>query len=105
MPKLTAVARKADILEHACKLARRVGYAHLTRAQVATAAGISDGLVSRHWGTMAQLRRAIMRHAVSRRYADIVAQGLCACPVDRHALAAPPDLRAEAARTVAMAGG
>ena len=88
--KLDARARRAAILAAALKLAPRIGYAHLTREDIASEAQMSPGLVSYHFGTMVDLRRAIMRESIRVECLAVIAQGVVAR--DRHALKAPPDL-------------
>ena len=56
---------KQEILKHALKLSREVGYQSVRREALAAAAGISTGTVSRYFGTMVQLKRAIMGAAVA----------------------------------------
>jgi len=92
--KLEARIRVAQILDAALDLAPRVGYNRLTRDVIATRAGISPALVTHHMGTMAELRRCIMREAVHREHLPVIAQGL-ACQ-DRHAMKAPDALRRRA---------
>lgn len=87
--------RKAALLACALGLATKGHYAQVTRAAIATAAGVSPGLVSTYLGTMDNMRRLVMRHAVTTRNLVVVGQGLSAG--DRHARRAPGDLRAAAA--------
>ena len=68
--------RKALVMDAALRVARVQGYQRVTRHDVAVEAGVSDALVSNYWGTMTQLKRAIMRHAVKNEDLDIIAQGL-----------------------------
>lgn len=86
--------RKAAILEAAIAEAQEVGYMAFTRDGVRLRAGVSAGLLNARHGTMAQLRRAVMRAAVERRLVDLVAQGIGAR--DPQALKAPEDLRQQA---------
>jgi DNA-binding transcriptional regulator YbjK len=87
--------RKDNILDAAVRLARVTGYNKITRDKIAESAGVSTGLVTRYFGTMSQLKTAIMRRAVKQRIAQIVAQGLA--NGDEHAKRAPAELKAEAA--------
>ena len=80
---------KQEILKHALKLSREVGYQSVRREALAVAAGISTGTVSRYFGTMVQLKRAIMGAAVANKDLVVIAQGLAA-----------GDSRAKAASTV-----
>lgn len=87
--------RKEAILSAAIEVAKEQGYLKVTRDLVAGRAGVSMGLVSRYFGTMKQLRRDIMRTAVTQGSPEIIAQGLA--NGDAHAKKAPPELKAEAA--------
>ena len=71
-----AVKTRDKILNAAIRLSDETHYNNLTRASIATRAGVSDALVSHHWGTMAQLRRSVMREAVRVRMLSVIAQGL-----------------------------
>jgi AcrR family transcriptional regulator len=68
--------RKQDILDAALHVAERDGYMLMTRENIALQAGVSVGLVSNYFGTMKQLRRTVMRQAVSRGIERIVQQGV-----------------------------
>lgn len=97
--RLTPAARKADLLDAALVVAMREGYDRMTRESIAAHAKASPGLVSHHLGTMPQLRRAVMRAAVVRGVAEIVARGLAL--KDPQALKAPPELKRKAASLLA----
>jgi AcrR family transcriptional regulator len=86
--------RKDNILDAAVRLARVTGYNKITRDKIAESAGVSTGLVTRYFGTMAQLKTAIMRRAVKQGIAQIIAQGLV--NGDDHAKRAPAELEAAA---------
>lgn len=90
--------RKQQILDAAVAVAEVNGYQSMTRHAVATRAGVAPGLVSAYWGTMTQLRRAVMRRAIKLEKTVIIAQGL-ACGDDT-ARGAPPALKAQAAKTL-----
>jgi len=62
----------------ALNASKRIGYQKVTRHDIALEAGVSDNLVSNYWGTMTQLRRDIMRHAVRTEVLEVIAQGLVA---------------------------
>lgn len=87
-------ARKADILAAALKLSERRGYASITRQEVTEAAGVTGPLVNHYFGTMAQLRRDIIRHAIKEENLRVLAQGLVAG--DKYARRAPAKLRQRA---------
>lgn len=91
--------RREHIIAAATEVASRDGYHMMRRDNVATEAGVSMGLVTRYFGTMVQLRRAVMRRAIERECIGIIAQGLAY--KDRHAAKAPADLRRRAAELLA----
>lgn len=91
--------RKDHILNVAVTMSRVGGYNKITRDKIAERAGVSMGLVTRYFGTMGQLRNAIMRRAVKQGIAEIIAQGLA--NGDDHARKAPAELKAEAATLLA----
>ena len=86
--------RKEHILDTAVAVARSFGYNKITRDQVAEAAGVSPGLISRYFPAMAQLRKAVMRQAVRHEIPEIIAQGLAAD--DDRAKSAPSELKSKA---------
>lgn len=88
--------RRAVILGAAVALARTDGYLNITRDRVAECAGVSMGLVNHHYGSMRDLRHAVMREAVSQRILEIVAQGLAYGNTIAHG--APLELRQDAAQ-------
>lgn len=90
--------RKAAIVASAANLARREGYREITRTAVAEEAGVSDGLIYRYFGTMKQLKRAVMRYAIEGEILEIIAQGLAAG--DPHAQGAPEELKRAAAASL-----
>jgi hypothetical protein len=91
--------RKEHILSVAVTMAEAEGYNKITRDKIAESAGVSMGLVTRYFGTMGQLKTAIMRRAVKSGIAVIVAQGLA--NGDDQAKKAPAELKAEAATLLA----
>lgn len=90
--------RPTEILAAAIKLAHRHGYATLSREQIADAARCSPATVSHVFGTMPQMRRAIMGEAIRLRDAKIVAQGIAIR--DSRALKADESLRRAAAESI-----
>lgn len=86
--------RKAQILDVAVQLAEKIGVAGLRRDAIAEAAGVADGLVSRYFNTMTQLKRAVMRRAVHTENLTIIAQGIATR--DPEALKASEELRNKA---------
>lgn len=91
--------RKAAILLAAMTEAGKHGYDRVTREAIAQRADCAPGLVSHYFGTMPQMKRAIMSEAIRTRNLRIVAQGL----TTRHpkAMRAPLELRTAAAMTLA----
>lgn len=87
--------RNAKVLAAAIEEAKDVGFQWITREAVAMRAGVSVGGVNNAYGTMRDLKRAVLREAVAQEIVVIVAQGLA----DRHeiALSAPPALKEAAA--------
>lgn len=88
------MALHTKLLPAALKVAGHHGYNHMTRAQIAQAAGVSEALVTYHLGAMPRLRRAVMREAVRVEHLPVIAQGLALR--DRHALKASDALRQKA---------
>ena len=75
--KLPAEDRKRQILSAAVRVAARPGgWASMTRIAVANEAGLSEAMVSIHFGTMLNFRRSVMREAIRLSQLSIVAQGL-----------------------------
>ena len=92
--KMHPADRIAQILDAALVVASKVGYARLTREDIAKRADVPASLISYHLGTMPALRRKIMREAIRTECLPVVAQGLAIR--DRFALKAPAELRARA---------
>lgn len=92
--RLTPNDRKPQLLEAAVAVAVEHGLQATTRALIATRAGVAPGLITHYLGTMAELRRAVMRQAVKQEILPIIASGLAAR--DKQALKAPPEVRARA---------
>jgi AcrR family transcriptional regulator len=86
--------RKDAIVTAALRLAAATHYLHVQRKQIADELGVTPPALTYHFGTMEQLRRAIMRAAVEREDVTVVAQGLVA--QDKHAKKAPEALRRRA---------
>lgn len=92
--------RKEHILSVALTVACEIGYYNLTRDAIAETAGVSMGLVSRYFGTMAQLKNDVVRAAVKRKIPQIVAQGLA--DGNKYIIKnAPQDLKTQAAIIIA----
>lgn len=95
MSKLPSTERRAQLLDIALSIAEAKGYQKVTRELIATRAGVSPATVTAYFKTTPQMKRDIMRAAVKREMAAIVAQGLAA--QDPHARKAPDRLRQAAA--------
>jgi len=93
--------RHAELLAVALRLAAADGWKTLTHNAVATAAGVSQGLVVARLGTKQQMLRDVMRAAVRERVVRVVAEGLAAG--DRQAKRADAGLRALAGEWVRSA--
>lgn len=87
------------MLQAGIAVALTKGFNKVTRDDVARQAGVSAAMVNVRFGTMARFERALMRYAIRTRCLCIVAQGLAL--KNPHARKAPPELRAEAAATLA----
>ena len=89
--------RKCEIMDTALVLARVVGYQQVTREHLAARAACSPALISKYFGTMPNLKRAIMSAALIRRDLVVLAQGLAAG--EPKARSAPEELRRAAMET------
>lgn len=96
MKRLNPTDRKPLLVDAALTAATKHGYRRMTRENIAAHADVSPGLVSLYLGTMTKLRRTVMREAIKRGLASIVAEGLA--ERDPQALKAPDDLKSEAAK-------
>lgn len=76
--RLDPKQRRAHILDTAVQVALDVGWLSMSRDAVAERARCSPALVSKYLGTMPNLRRAVMRAAVSAGHASIVREGVAA---------------------------
>lgn len=86
--------RKSAILDAAVRVAERKHYAIMTRQDIAAEAGVTGPLVQHYFGTMDQLRRAVMRKAVRDGVLRVIAQGLIAG--NPHAAQASAELKEQA---------
>ena len=84
-------SRKAELLDTALVLARVVGYQNVERAQLAERCECSTGTVSKYFGTMKNLKRAIISHAIARCDLVVIAQGIVAG--ESKARAVKPELK------------
>lgn len=70
------MSRKKKIIDAALEASRSHGFNCITRKQVADGAGVPEALVSHHYGAMEDLRYAVVREAILRRDAQLVAQAI-----------------------------
>lgn len=90
--------RTREILAASLALAKSKGFNRLTREDLAQASGCSVALVSHHLGTMTEIHRKVMRHAIHEGCLPVVAQGLAIkYPA---AMRAPEELRHRAAESL-----
>lgn len=68
--------RRAEIIEAALRLARRVGAQGLVRDRIAEEAGISSSLLHRHFGSMDLMREVIIQTAFQRSEVDVLYKSL-----------------------------
>ena len=68
--------RKNELLSEAIKLAKEVGYSHITRDGVAERAGVSYGLVTRYFQSIDNLKCLVLKKAIQDEVLEIIAQGL-----------------------------
>ncbi len=92
--RLAPALRRKHILDAAIILASADHYMGITKAGIAKTAGIAPTLINHHFGTMAQLRRALMRYAVQGKHLTVIAQGLAGR--DKQARKASPELQTAA---------
>ena len=91
--------RREQLLNIAVEISKKEGYRNITSVKVAKGAGVSQSLVSKHFNTMKQLRRAIIRVAVNKEIPEIIAQGIA--NGDDHIKKASPELRRKALDLIA----
>jgi AcrR family transcriptional regulator len=90
--------RKTIILAAAVKIAETEGLMNITREGIAELAECSTGLVNFYFGTMVNLRRAIVGAAIHSENLAIIAQALAAG--DKRAQRAPDNLKRKALETL-----
>lgn len=99
--RLPVKVRKNEILAAALAEAVSVGLNKMSRSGVATRAGVANSLISYHFNTLGQLRRAVIRAAIQRKELKIIAQALI--DGDSNAQNCDPALKAEALASLAGA--
>lgn len=95
-PRMTPVARKAQIMDAALSVAAEGHYRYMSREDIARAAECSPGLVTAYYGGIESLRDEVLREAIRRHRLPVIAQGLAAR--DPLADEAPDDVKREALR-------
>lgn len=95
---MTPTPRKSEILIAAVELAVTDGLNDMTRDKIATRANCSTGLVNTYFGTMSNLRRAVIGEAIRLSNLTIIAQALAAG--DKRAQRAPEELKRAALETL-----
>lgn len=68
--------RRAQIIEAGLTQARIADYWNVDRSAICREAGCVPGLINHYFGTISQLRRAIMGEAIRRGDLTIIAQGI-----------------------------
>lgn len=94
MSRLKPEVRKGIILDAAVELALTDGLCAVRLIPVAERAGVTNGLVSHYFGTVKQLHRAVVRHAIHNEVLGVVAQALAVG--DAEARKAPDELKQRA---------
>lgn len=92
--RLAPDVRKENLIVAALAVAKRDGFSSLTRASIANEAECSTGLVTNYLGTMPQLKRTVMRAAITNEVVEVVAEGIALR--DKQALKAPDALKKKA---------
>ena len=92
--RLEPKERREQLLKVALKRAGAVGYTNITREDIAAHAECSTGTVSMVFGTIPNLKRDVMRHAIKIGELKVIGQGLAAD--DRHAKKAPDQMKVDA---------
>jgi len=93
-------ARKEQMLAAALELSELLGYAKVTREDIARKIECAPALIPYHFGTMTNLRRDIMRAAIRKPSLPVIAQGLAAN--DPHARKAPDALKRAAVESITV---
>ncbi|RPG34597.1 MAG: TetR family transcriptional regulator [Muricauda sp. TMED12] len=86
-------AKRELILNAAVECAKLVGYMNIQRADIAQRADVATGTVNKYFGTMNQLKRAVMRHAIEKDIPEIMLQGIA--NNDNQVMKLTPDRRRE----------
>lgn len=97
---LQRAERRTAILTAGLFLAERENYKAITRDGVADVAGVAAGSVNHEFGTIEDLRRAVVAEAIAQECLPVIAQAV----VDGHPLTAEldPDLKKRALYSLAV---
>lgn len=90
---------KARILTAAIKLSEELGYTNVLKRHIAAKLKIGMGTVNSNWGTMKELRKAVVLEAIKLNNNTVIAQALVAGDLTARRLEAKR--RAEALATLA----
>lgn len=96
--RLSPKMRVEHLISVALDLCEKDGYTNVNRESIAKAANVSVSLITHYLGTMKNLRRDMMRHAIKQERLNVIAQGLTL--KDPHALKAPPELQEKARKSL-----
>lgn len=72
--RLNSDVRKEQIVDAALAIARDFGFSCMIRDNIANKLGVSSPLIQHHFGTMKQLRRAVVRKAIQDKCLPVLAQ-------------------------------
>jgi len=95
---MSTESRRNQILAVALKLAESDHYQSITREQIAFKADTATGTISRVFGSMVDLRDAIIERAVEEECLAVIGQGIAGS--NWAALSAPKSLRKKALATL-----
>ena len=74
--RLSKKLREAQLIQAAILAASVSGIDSVTKQQIAELAGVTHGLVSRYLGNMADVRRTIVREAISQEVTAVILNAL-----------------------------
>ena len=74
--RLNPKDRKEFILDAAIDLSKIIGYKNISRDGIAGHANVSMGLINKYFGTIENLRDAVMESSIKKEIIEIIAQGL-----------------------------
>jgi AcrR family transcriptional regulator len=97
-PPVAVMDYRTIILTAALQLARSIGYQRLTRDGVASAADVGTGTVNKYFGTIGELRSAVVCYAQEVGDLDVLAQGLALRAPELEGLS--EDLRRRALKSI-----